>query len=225
MGNFAENLNLGNRFRPPLTVTAYCNSAIYLAYYANTEKLFRSSQQPLQQATVTVLGGGHSHWKVVRGCDVVMTPFLRPVGTPLPSNLPSMRRSCAPPPFFNFWIFRFLFLFVCLFVCLFLFFFVFVFVYLFFIIFSLVLAKIWDLWNQSCQNFRSKTLIFQENPLFRPFFWKSVWHTPTKKKKTKQKQKKVECPPDGTSQDQITFIFLWTENRQNLAIKSYKRWL
>ena len=28
---------------------------------------------------------------------------------------------------------------------------------------------------------------FKENPLPRPYFWKPVWHTPTKKK--------VECPP------------------------------
>ena len=37
-------------------------------------------------------------------------------------------------------------------------------------------------------NFRSQDLsFFKENPLPRPYFWKPVWHTPTKKK--------VECPP------------------------------
>ena len=41
-------------------------------------------------------GGGHLPWKVVWGCAAVMTPFFRPVSTP---NLPSMCRSCAPPPF------------------------------------------------------------------------------------------------------------------------------
>ena len=125
------------------------------------------------------------------------------------------------PPFFNFWIFRFLFLFV----CLFLFFFVFVFVYLFFIIFSLVLAKIWDLWNQSCQNFRSKPVVPRPSfskkiRFFDPSFGNRCGTHPQKKKK--KKKKKLSAPPDGTSQDQITFTFLWTENRQNLAIK---RWL
>ena len=27
-------------------------------------------------------GGGHYHWKVVRGCAAVMTHFFRPVGAP-----------------------------------------------------------------------------------------------------------------------------------------------
>ena len=37
-------------------------------------------------------------------------------------------------------------------------------------------------------NFRSlDPSFFKENPLPRPYFWKPVWHTPTKKK--------VECPP------------------------------
>ena len=44
--------------------------------------------------------GRYSHWKVVRGCDVVMTsghdPLFRPVGAPQSTNLPSMRRSCTP---------------------------------------------------------------------------------------------------------------------------------
>ena len=30
MGNFAENLNLGNRFRPPLENYAFCKNATYI---------------------------------------------------------------------------------------------------------------------------------------------------------------------------------------------------
>ena len=42
-------------------------------------------------------------------------------------------------------------------------------------------------------NFRSlDPSFFKENLLPRPYFWKPVWHTPTKKK--------VECPPRGCSQ-------------------------
>ena len=47
--------------------------------------------------------GGHTHWKVVRGCAAVMTPLFSPVDAPLPTNLhylPSMRRLRAP--IFNF---------------------------------------------------------------------------------------------------------------------------
>ena len=41
------------------------------------------------------------------------------------------------------------------------------------------------------RNFRSQDRsFFKENPLPRPYFWKPLWHTPTKKKK----KKKVECP-------------------------------
>ena len=37
MGNFAENLNLGNRFRPPLTSVTQCYAALY---FETTKVLF-----------------------------------------------------------------------------------------------------------------------------------------------------------------------------------------
>ena len=54
-------------------------------------------------------------------------------------------------------------------------------------------------------NFRSQDpSFFKENPLPRPYFWKPVWHTPTKKKK---KKKKNECPPGRV----ISLWFVWTQ--------------
>ena len=56
-------------------------------------------------------------------------------------------------------------------------------------------------------NFRSlDPSFFKENPLPRPYFWKPVWHTPTKKKK-----KKKVPPPGGVisverDYQQISFI-------------------
>ena len=95
-----------------------------------------------------------------------MTPFFqasqRSLAYQFTTNVPLM---CPPPPFS---IFRK------------------------FCIFSLVLAKISALKTQNFQNFRSQDpLFFKENTLPRPYFWKPVWHIPTKKK--------VECPPQGGS--------------------------
>ena len=50
-------------------------------------------------------------------------------------------------------------------------------------IFSLVLVKISTLKTQIFQIFVPlDPTFFKENPLRRPYFWKPVWHTPTKKK-------------------------------------------
>ena len=97
--------------------------------------------------------GGHSHWKVVWGCAAVMTPFFQ-----------ASRRSLvyqftinAPLmcPHFQFLETK---------------------------LHCLVLAKISALRMQIFPNFRSQDpTFFKENLLPRPFFWKPVWHTPTKK--------------------------------------------
>ena len=61
-----------------------------------------------------------------------------------------------------------------------------------FCIFSLVLAKISALKTQTFPNFRSQDpLFFKENLLPRPYFWKPVWHIPTKIKLSAP-------PPPGT---------------------------
>ena len=92
---------------------------------------------------------------------------LRPVGAPLASNLPSMRRSCAPPLFQS--LEKFLH-------------------------FQPCFGQNLSYQNANFPNFRSQDpSFFKENPLPRPYFWKPVWHPPTKKKK--KKKKKVECPP------------------------------
>ena len=57
-----------------------------------------------------------------------------------------------------------------------------------FCIFSLVFGQNFSSHDANFPNFHSQDpLFFKENPLPRPYFWKLVRHTPTKKK--------VECPP------------------------------
>ena len=102
-------------------------------------------------------GGGHWPRKGVWGCAAVMTPFFQ-----------ATRRSLA---------------------------------YQFTIIAPVLCPQFSNFRNifnfQPCfgQNFSSQDAnfrsldpsFFKENPLPRPYFWKPVWHTPTKKK--------IECPP------------------------------
>ena len=84
------------------------------------------------------------------------------------SSLPIYRQCAAHvPPIFNFWK------------C--------------FCILSLILVKILAL---NCSKFSfPRPPFFQENPLSRPYFWKPVWHTFTKK----TEQNKVECPDRNQS--------------------------
>ena len=88
-------------------------------------------------------GGGYYHWKVVRDLPQSRPSYFRPVGTPYPSNLPSMLHSCAPH-------FQFLekFAFAALF-----------------------LAKISAFKMQNFSNLRSQDpSFFKENPLPRPHY-------------------------------------------------------
>ena len=109
------------------------------------------------QWNVAISRGGHWPRKGVWGCAAVMTPFFQ-------ATRRSLAYQCtiiAPllcPPFSN-------------------------------------LRKIFHFQPCFGQNFSSQDAnfrspdpsFFKENPLPRPYFWKPVWHTPTKKK--------VECPP------------------------------
>ena len=100
-------------------------------------------------------GGEQSHWKGVWGCAAVMTPFFRPVTAPYPTNLLSMRRSCAL-------CFQFLENFC---------------------IFSLVLAKNSSSLDRNWSKFSFlRPLFLKENLLPRPYILKPAWHTSTKKK-------------------------------------------
>ena len=81
-------------------------------------------------------------------------PFFRPPGAHKPTNLPSLRRSYAPPfsnfrKFFNF---------------------------------QPCFGQNFSSQEANFPNFRSlDPSFFKENPLPRHYFWKPVWHTPTKK--------------------------------------------
>ena len=81
-------------------------------------------------------------------------PFFRPVATPQPTNLPSMRRSCAP-------CFQFLENFC---------------------IFNHVFAQNFSSLDPNFSKFSfPRPPFFKENPLPRPYILKAAWHTPTKK--------------------------------------------
>ena len=107
-------------------------------------------------------GWGHWPWKGVWWCAAVMTPFFQATWRSLAYQFTIIAPLlCPPPPFSNF-------------------------------------RKIFDFQPCFGQNFSSQDAnfsnfrsldpsFFKENPLPRPYFWKPVWHTPTKKK--------VECPP------------------------------
>ena len=106
---------------------------------------------------------GHSHWKVVRGCATVITPFFHAIRCsltyPFTVNAPLM---CPPCPIFGDFAF---------------------------------LALFWPKFYLSRPKFSfPRPAFFQENLLFGPYFWKPVWHTPTKK---------VECLPPGHTRHPI----------------------
>ena len=100
-------------------------------------------------------GGGHSHWKVVWGCAAIMTPFLQASRRSLAYQFTiNAPLMCSPFAFF------------------------------FLIAFS---TLFWPKFQLSRCKFSKFLLLrppffFKENPLLRPYFWKFVWHTPTKKK-------------------------------------------
>ena len=92
---------------------------------------------------------GHSHWKVVRGCAAVMTPFFhasrRSLAYQFTVNAPLM---CPPFQLLDF------------------------------------LALFWPKFSLSRPIFAKfsfpRHTFLQEDLHFRPYFWKPVWHTPTK---------------------------------------------
>ena len=100
-------------------------------------------------------GGEHLHRKVIRGCAAVMTPFFfRSVGVPQPTNLPSLPCSCVP---------------------------IFIF-YKKFAFSALFLGQNLSSQNPNLPSFHSQDpLFFKEYLLPRPYFWKPVQHTHTKK--------------------------------------------
>ena len=113
------------------------------------------------------LPGGGGHWprKGVWGCAAVMTPFFQATRRSLAYQF-TIIAPLLCPPFSNF-------------------------------------IKIFNFKPCFGQNFSSQDAnfpnfcsldpsFFKENPLPKPYFWKPVWHTPTKKKK-------VECPPRAFS--------------------------
>ena len=109
-------------------------------------------------------GGGHWPRKGVWGCATVMTPFFQATRR----SLAYQRTIIAPllcPPFSNFRkIFHF----------------------------QPCFGQNFSSQDANFPNFRSldpalDPSFFKENSLPRPYFWKPVWHTPTKKK--------VKCPP------------------------------
>ena len=105
-------------------------------------------------------GGGHWPWKGVCGCAAVMTPFFQATRRSLAYQF-TIIVPLLCPPFSNFRkIFNF----------------------------QPCFGQNFSFQDANFPNFRSlDPSFFKENPLPRPYFWKPVWHTPTKKK--------VECPP------------------------------
>ena len=115
-------------------------------------------------------GGGHSHVRGIRVCAALTTPFSG--------------SSAAPATYLFFtnsvssYVLHFLFF------------------------QKFGVRTCWPISLQFRQNFSSKHTNFGENlfprpyfflwknPFCRPYFWKPVWHIPTKKKK----KKKIECP-------------------------------
>ena len=104
-----------------------------------------------------------AHWprKGVWGCAEVMAPFFS--GQSALPRLPIYHHCTAlvPPPLFsNFWKnFHF----------------------------QPCFGQNFNSQDANFPNFRSQDpSFFKENPLPRPYFWKPVWHTPTKKKKKKK---------------------------------------
>ena len=125
-------------------------------------------------------GGGHLHWEVVRGCAAVMTPFLRPVGAPYPTNLLNAPLTCP----------RFQFLEKC---------------YISARDFSLLLAKISALKTQIFKIFVPKTSYYPRKSAINHILLETrAIHTPTPTptptpppKKKKNLKKGVCMPPPG----------------------------
>ena len=108
--------------------------------------------------------GGHWPRKGVWGCAAVMTPFFQATRRSLAYQF-TITAPLLCPPFSNF---RKNFN------------------------FQPCFGQNFSSQDANFPNFRSLgPSFFKENPLPRPYLWKPVWHTPTKKKK------KVECPPPG----------------------------
>ena len=104
--------------------------------------------------------GGHWPRKGVWGCAAVMTPFFQASRRSLAYQF-TIIAPLLCPPFSNFRKFFH---------------------------FQPCFGQNFSSQDANFPNFRSlDPSFFKENPLPRPYFWKPVWHIPTKKK--------VECPP------------------------------
>ena len=107
--------------------------------------------------------GGHCPWKGVCGCAVVMTPFFQATRRSLAYQFTIIAPLLCP----QFSHFRKIFN------------------------FQPCFGQNFSSQDANFPNFRSlDPSFFKENPLPRPYFWKPVWHTPTKKKSW--------VPPPGT---------------------------
>ena len=134
----------------------------------NNSELSIISYQGIECHTLIILGimhmnpGGGGHWprKGVWGCATVMTPFFQASRRSLAYQF-TIIAPLLCPLFSNFGKNSH---------------------------FQPCLVKTFSSQDANFPNFRSlDPSFFKENPLPRPYFWKPVWHTPTKKK--------VECPP------------------------------
>ena len=131
-------------------------------------------------------GGGHWPRKGVWGCAAVMTPFFQASRRSLAYQF-TIIAPLLCPPFSNFRkIFHF----------------------------QPCFGQNFSSQDANFQNFCSlDPLFFKENPLPRPYFWKPVWHTPTKKKK---KKKKNWVPPRWEIHNNY-YYYLWSWCRQKNA--------
>ena len=125
-------------------------------------------------------GGGHSHWKEVWGCAAVMTPFFQ-----------ASRRSLAHQFTLNtpllcplFSIFRK------------------------FLHFQPCFGQNSSSLDPNFSKFSfSRPPFFQENPLPRPYIFKPLWHTPTKKK--------LSAPPPGGKSGMLLYTCVTTKTCVN----------
>ena len=116
----------------------------------------------LSTSCMIAIPGGGGHWprKGVWGCAAVMTPFFQATRRSLAYQF-TIIAPLLCPPFSNFRK-----------------------------NFQPCFGQNFSSQDANFPNFRSlDPSFFKENPLPRPYFWKPVWHTPTKKK--------VEFPPPG----------------------------
>ena len=104
---------------------------------------------------LTVFPGGHWPRKGVWGCAAVMTPFFQATWRSLAYQF-TIIAPLLCPPFSNFRKIS---------------------------NFQPCFGQNFSSQDANFPNFRSlDPSFFKENPLPRPYFWKPVWHTPTKKK-------------------------------------------